>query len=87
MIDRRDEILIQKAMLEEMKEKKAKKEPKKEVKETVSNWDEVFKKIDKKQNRPALRRDIINIAKANGVSIKELWHIFRDKTIKKNKAK
>ena len=58
-----------------------------EIKKNVSKWDDVFKKIDKKQNRPTLRRDIRNIAKANGVSIKELWHMFREKTTKKSKAK
>lgn len=56
-----------------------------EDKKNVINLDEALKKLNKKQNRPTLRRDIINIAKANGVSIKELWHIFRDKTIKKSK--
>lgn len=86
MVDNKTaEILKQKAMLEEMKEKKAKKEPKKEVKGTVINLDEALKKINKKQNRAALRRDIRNIAKLNRVSIKELWNTFREKTTKKSK--
>lgn len=88
MVDNKTaEILKQKDMLEEMKEQKAKKEPKKEVKGTVINLDEAFKKVNKKQNRAALRRDIRNIAKVNNVSIKELWHTFREKTTKKSRTK
>lgn len=85
MVDRTAEILKQKAMLEEMKEQKAKKQTKTEVKEPIINLDEAFKKVDKKQNRAALRRDIRNIAKVNNVSIKELWHTFREKITKKSK--
>lgn len=56
-----------------------------EDKTNVINLDEALKKLNKKQNRAALRRDIRNIAKVNRVSIKELWHTFREKTTKKSK--
>lgn len=47
-------------------------------KTNVIKLDKALKKLNKKQNKAALRRDIRNIAKVNGVSIKELWNKFRN---------